>query len=234
MSRSARHLLTAFGVLACVSISAAAQQESAGTPRPADANPAKLAGTWSFDDGASREDHRNWRRPVGNPQPMGNPSTGTGGVGPRRTGGGGMPAGGGGTGGGGWGGGDGFIPRPTSSTFDTELRRVLRDLLEVAETYEIELRDGQVVITDDLERSLTFSTSGRKEKHRLGATSFDAKTSWEGALLKQDIESIGGFRMSQVFLPTEDGSSMFVSIRVEKPEFTPPIKPITRTYRRSN
>ena len=82
--------------------------------------------------------------------------------------------------------------------------------------------------------TLTFTTTGKKEKHRIGATSFEAKSAWDGAVLRQEIEAVGGFKMTQVYYPATDGQTMFVSMTVEKPEFKPPIKPITRTYRRVN
>lgn len=241
MSRSAvRDVLAGLGVLTCVTVALAGQRQTqppAAAPAAAAAQPpSSLAGSWEFDDDQSKEDQRNWRRPVGAPRPF-----------PTQPTGGGFPGGGGGYPGGGYGGGSGgvvpplgggqsggYLPRPTSSTFETELRRALRDLLEVAESFEIALKGDQVVITDDLDRTFTYTTDGRKEKYRVGATDFAAKTSWDGAMLKQDIEAIGGFHMTQVFLPTEDGQGMFISIRVDKPAFTPPIKPITRTYRRAS
>ena len=241
MSRRAlRHVLVGLGVFACVAggsarqaspTSPSAQAPSASGPPPAE-RAANLAGSWEFDDGQSKEDQRNWRRPVGAARPIPSNTGGRGGGFPGSSAG--YPGGPGGMMPPMGGGGGGFVPRPSSAAYDTELRRALRDLLEVAAGYEIALKQDQVIITDDLERTLTFSTSGKKEKHRIGATNFESRTSWDGGLLMQDIEAVGGFHMSQVFFPAEDGQSMFVSIRVDKPDFKPPIKPITRTYRRTN
>ena len=226
MSRSVvRQVLAGLGVVACVAGMSAVQEPQSPAPE-ANSSPVKLAGSWEYSEDASKEDPRNWRRPVGSTQPLANP--------------GGFPAGGPDGGGRrpagdpGWGGGGGFIPRPASAQFEGDLRRALRDLLEVAETFDIVLKPDQVVITDDLDRTLTFSTTGKKEKHRIGATNFETKTVWEGAILKQDIEAIGGFHMTQVYFPSADGQTLFVSMTVDKPEFKPPIKPITRTYRRVN
>ena len=228
-----RHVMTGVGVVACAAAASASQQastEGAGAALPAE-RAAALAGTWELNEAASQDDQRNWRRPVGSSNPLAGP--GGGGGGGRRSGGDGMPPsmGGGGWGGGGFGGG-GYIPRPSSGVYEADLRRALRDLLEVAGSLQIELKPEQVVVTDDLERTLTFSTIGRKEKHRIGATNFQARAAWDGGVFKLDIESVGDFRMTQAFVPSEDGQTLFVSITVERPEFKPPIKPITRTYRR--
>ena len=110
---------------------------------------------------------------------------------------------------------------------------MLRDLLEIAESYSVTIDAGRATFTDDLERVLVFSLNGRKEKHRLAATEFEARTAWDGARLTIDIEAYGGFRMSQVYVPSEDGQSLFVAMVVQKPKFTPPIKNVTRVYRRA-
>jgi hypothetical protein len=229
MSRSAvRQVLGGLGVVACVTtVSAIQAPQSPASPDPAAAPATTLAGSWEYSEDASKEDPRNWRRPVGATRPIPNPAGQNGGGDYRGRGGGDM------MGGGGWAGG-GFIPRPSSATFEGDLRRALRDLLEVAATFDIVVKPDQVVITDDLDRTLTFGTTGKKDKLRIGATNFEAKSAWDGAVLRQEIEAIGGFRMTQVYFPATDGQTMFVSMTVEKPEFKPPIKPITRTYRRVN
>ena len=230
-----RHVLAGVGVVACVIAVSASQQsqssEAAGSGAPAE-RAANLAGSWEFNEDASKDDQRNWRRPVGQTRPVPGSGGGGGGGGGYSGGGQGPTSMGGGPGG--WGGGGGgYLPRPSSAMYEADLRRALRDLLEVAESFRIALGPGHVVITDDLERTLTFSTTGKKEKHRVGTTTFEARTIWDGGLLKQDIESVGGFHMMQVFFPSEDGQTLFLSITVDRPEFKPPIKPITRTYRRA-
>lgn len=130
----------------------------------------------------------------------------------------------------------GNIPRPprgTSGTFETAFRRTLRDLLEIAESYSIKVDAGRATVIDDLGRALVFTLNGRKEKHRLGATEFEARSAWDGVRLTLDVEAYGGFRMSQVFQPSEDAQSLFVAMVVQKPKFTPPIKDVTRVYRRA-
>jgi hypothetical protein len=222
--RAVRQVLAGLGVVASVAFVSAKQAAQSAVPDAAPSAPTRLAGSWEYSDDDSKEDPRNWRRPV-SARPMVNPGGfpggGPDGAPPRPRG---EPMG--------WSGG-GFVPRPSSAQFEGDLRRALRDLLEVAETFDIVLKSDQVVITDDLDRTLTFSTNGKKEKQRIGATNFEAKTRWEGDLLKQDIEAIGGFHMLQVYFPSADGQTLFVSMTVDKPEFKPPIKPITRTYRRT-
>ncbi len=226
MSSVVRLGLTAVGVLVCA-VSTSAQQQPAATsatPTPKVSAPDRLAGQWVFDDDESIEDQRNWRRPVGNgrsavlnPPPISGRQQPPGDMGQS----------------------SGMNPQgvrrypSANSSFDTAFRRTLRDLLEIAETYSVKVDAGRATFTDDLERALVFTLNGRKEKHRLAATEFDARSTWDGVRLTLNIEAYGGFRMSQVFQPSEDGQSLFVAMVVQKPTFTPPIKNVTRVYRRA-
>jgi hypothetical protein len=224
-ARLEKFALVAMGVLVCAT-GALARQEPAGanpTTGPKAGPPEKLVGQWVFDDDESIEDQRNWRRPVGSGRPAVLNPTGNSGV--QRT-----PSGMGSS-----------IPTPqgvrryptANMSFDSAFRRTLRDLLEIAESYAIKVEDGRATVTDDLDRALVFTLNGRKEKHRLAATEFEARSTWDGVRLALDVEAYGGFRMSQVFQPSEDGQALFVAMVVQKPKFTPPIKNITRVYRRA-
>jgi hypothetical protein len=162
-----------------------------------------VEGLWDFNPGESHEDQRNWRRVVHPDLDTSQPAQ------PPRS---------------------GILP---PEAYDNDARRALRDLLEIAQSYTLAVREKDVTITDDLGRSTTYATDGRREKHQFGATEFDARTTWDHALLSQQIEAMDLIRMTQVFMPSEDGRSLFIWIKVEKPEMNPPIKPITRVYSRT-
>jgi hypothetical protein len=112
---------------------------------------------------------------------------------------------------------------------DWRLRTAMRDLLEVAERLDFRVGQGKVTITDDLDRALTFATGGDREKHQLAATEFHARTKWNGEALTQDI-SADLLALSVVYLPSDDGRALLMSIKVVRPQFSPPFKEITRIY----
>lgn len=114
---------------------------------------------------------------------------------------------------------------------DWRLRAALRDLLEVADRLTFSLDAGRVTITDDLDRSRTYATDGTKEKRQLAATEFQARTSWNGSSLVQDIVA-DRLTLAEVYLPAADGQSLLLSITIVKPKFEPPIAPMTRIYAR--
>lgn len=238
--RPARIVLVvlAFGALSTFGAAQAPQLTPTATPAApaAPAAPApdiNLSGTWKFDDGAIKDDQRNWRRPV-----QGRPAV------PGAVGGVGVPPEGGASGtSGGSGGGVGDpvgaptglrAPRSAGSLgepWDSQVRRALRDLLEVTPRYTITVQPTQVTFVDDLDRTFVYMTDGRKEKKRSGGTEFDVRTTWEGSVLRQDIVA-SALRMSQAFMLASDQSSMFVWLTVEKPELVPPIKKLARVYMR--
>lgn len=186
-----------------------------------------MAGSWQFDNDESKDDERNWRRPV-SPTPTAPINTPGGGGASMPTPGGGQV-------------GTGRWPDPnesqagrrtTSTLFVNDAARALRDLLEVAEKYAIQIGPEAVTFTDDLGRVFKFSLTAEKEKHRIGATEFFATTRWDGMYLVQEITALGQLKISQIFLPSSDQKSLFLWIKVEKPLFTPRIKDITRVYTR--
>ena len=116
-------------------------------------------------------------------------------------------------------------------TGDWQLKSAMRDLLEIAEKLSFRFSEDSVSITDDLNRTLTFATTGAKEKRQLSATEFNARTRFSGGALTQLVTS-DELTMTEVYLPSEDGSEMLVSITVDKPDFKPPLKDIMRVYTR--
>jgi hypothetical protein len=124
------------------------------------------------------------------------------------------PGGGGGGGGGGFGSG---MPPSAALNIYQQSRDTLRDLMEIAPGLSFDVTGTSVVLTDDLERTLTFPTDGRKQKYVLGAAMFDAKAYWEGSKLKVDIEGPNSLKMNQTLFLSEDGSRLFVIIRVGQP-----------------
>jgi hypothetical protein len=236
--------LAAWGVALCLVVPGAGQNQPATKPGATAVD--RLAGRWTLDDNNSLDDQKNWRRPVSQrpttldtPAGLANPLSGWK---PPQT-----PA---------------TPPAPAPQTpqqapppsqpvspqpplnpkSDTSSRRrmdeathrrTMRDLLEIAEGYVVRPEADRVTVTDDLGRALVFMLDGRKTKHRLGGTEFTSRSRWEDARLTVDIEAEAGFKMSQVFLPAEDGAALFVGMVVTKPQFTPALKNIQRVYRRA-
>ena len=116
---------------------------------------------------------------------------------------------------------------------DWQLKSAMRDLLEVAESLSFRVSSDSVTITDDLQRVLTFATSGSKEKRQLAATEFNVRTKFTGNALTQQM-TVDELVMTEIYLPSEDGREMLVSISVEKPDFQPPLKTIMRVYTRTD
>jgi hypothetical protein len=126
-----------------------------------------------------------------------------------------------------------FAPRTSVSPYTGEwlLRSAMRDLLEIAERLSFSASQDSVTITDDLERRLTFATTGNKEKRQLAATEFNARTRFSGGALEQQL-SVDELLLTEIYLPSEDGREMLISINVDKPDFQPPLKSIMRVYSR--
>jgi len=183
-----------------------------------------LSGKWTLDEKSTHEDQRNWRRPVADELDslVGSvPSPWTSGyIGGPLSPGPGMPMGSAG-------------PRSSAGLSDNDVRRAMRDLLEQAASYVIDAGDGHVTITDDLNRTTTFAADGQKEKHRQGATDYESQTSWNAdGQLVQELAWSKELRVTEIWMPGDDGQSLFVWIKVTKPTFIPPVKDIKRVYAR--
>ena len=119
-------------------------------------------------------------------------------------------------GGGGMGFGSGMPPSAALNIYQ-QSRDTLRDLMEIAPGLSFEVTDTTVTLTDDLERTLMFPTDGRKQKYLLGAAIFDAKAYWEGSKFKLDIAGPNSLKLNQTLFLSEDGSRLFLIIRVGEP-----------------
>jgi hypothetical protein len=196
---------------------------AAAVPVPAAANRPHedMAGSWSYNPDQSVN------AATGRPETLRAAN--------ERRGGGGGGGGGGATGGGGPRGGPGGPSigpgygagadgRPLGGGYDgppsvafsmmQQSRDTVRDLMEIAPRLTVAVSSTNVTFTDDLNRTLVFPTDGKKQKYQLGAAIFDAKTYWDGSQLKMDIEGPNSLKMSETFLLSEDGSRLFVLIRI--------------------
>jgi hypothetical protein len=128
-------------------------------------------------------------------------------------------------------GGGTFGPNPLVLA---EQRTLVRDLMEVNEKLTIKVASESVVFTDDLGRSRTYPTDGKKYKYRLAAAAYEARVYWDGAQLKKEIEGAYGFRMRETYFLGDDGQRLFVIIRIgdqhKKPP--PPVSGANRVYDR--
>ena len=97
-------------------------------------------------------------------------------------------------------------------------RDTRRDLMEIAPILQLNASPEGLTVTDDLDRQLTFPLDGTKQNYQLGAALFDARTYWQDDQIRMDIEGPDGFRMSETWLLSEDGSKLFLIIRVGEPE----------------
>lgn len=97
------------------------------------------------------------------------------------------------------------------------VRSAARDLLEVPERLKIMVSTDAITIADDLDRARTYPTDGKKRKYQLGSAVFEAKASWEGSRLRKDIEAVNQFRMTETYFVSDDGSRLFVIIRLGDP-----------------
>jgi len=197
--------------LAGSTLAAASAQQTAVPVEPPVSAHSRLIGSWKIDRRQLPDDQDVWRRRVdAMPTETAAPRAGA------------------------FGASDPMLASPGSSYSALDiatLRSAMRDLLETAERLSFGLGDDAVTITDDLNRALTFATTGKKERRQLAATEFDAKTKWSGEALTQDV-TVWNFAMTEVYLPKQDNEELLVSIRIVKPNFQPPIKDISRVYTR--
>ncbi len=116
-------------------------------------------------------------------------------------------------------------------------RSAQRDLLEVPWSLTIDVTPESVTFVDDLERSRTYLTNAKKKKFQLGAAVYNAKTYWDGARLKKDIDAAGSFKMTETYFLSEDASRLFVIIRLGDPKQASaknaPLAGVNRVYDRA-
>jgi len=137
---------------------------------------------------------------------------------------------GGSTGGGGMGGGAPIPRAPMVNTF--VLRDLARDLLEIPEMLRITSSSESVIFVDDLGRELVFPTNSKKQKYQIAAAVFDAKTSWVNSQLEIQISAAENFKMTQTFRLSDDGSRLYVIIRLGEPRKDRPVVGVNRSYAR--
>jgi hypothetical protein len=91
----------------------------------------------------------------------------------------------------------------------------LRDLLEVPESYVIEVAPGAVTFTDDLERRRTYPTDNRERDYQLSASKFEARAWWDGPTLTKEVKGGGGYTLTETYFLSDDGDRMFVIVRLK-------------------
>jgi hypothetical protein len=120
---------------------------------------------------------------------------------------------------------------PTLSMMQ-ESRSLRRDLMEVPEALTINVTNGAVSFTDDLDRTRVYDTTGLKQKYQLGAARFSASTVWQDSQLRKHIEAADGFRMSETYFLSPDGERLFVIVRLGDPKKGPSSVGVNRVYDR--
>jgi hypothetical protein len=114
--------------------------------------------------------------------------------------------------------------------FISERRALFRDLLEVPELLRIRVTSDSVVFTDDLLRERTYPVNGKMQKYQIGAARFEARAYWDGAQLRKDIEAPNDFKMTELYLLSEDGKRLHVVIRIGDPKRPETIIGVNRIY----
>jgi hypothetical protein len=111
-------------------------------------------------------------------------------------------------------------------------RDTRRDLLEIAPELRLDVTEKTVTVVDDLDRKLVFPYDNTRQKYQYGAALFDARTTWAQNQLKNDIEGPDGLKMFQTWFLSEDGTKLFLIIRVGEP--APGARPVgvNRVYDR--
>jgi hypothetical protein len=214
---------------------------AAATPATSSARES-FAGVWVYNPEESlnaangrKEDNAAMRRAGNSGQ---NGSANGGGAGRNGSGGGGGNSGGGAPGqanpsAGAFGGSSAGYGSPFTSLIANERRDLVRDLLEVPVELSIKLTENDITFTDHLKRELTYPTTGKKKKYQLSASVFEAKTYWDGPVLKKEIEGTENFKMSETYMLSESGKRLFVIVRVanSQDKDAPPVG-VNRVYDR--
>jgi len=211
----AAKLLFAFAITVAVGVCVSAQQTPAPPaaapvlPRP---NPA-MSGVWDYNDALSVDaaTGRPEQAPLSATQrPRRGPTTAIDGTAAAASG----PAAGGRS----TSGAVDEFERTAMLAFLAERRALVRDLLEVPELLRIRVTNDSVIFTDDLLRERTYPVNGKMQKYQIGAARFEARASWEGAQFRKDIEASNGFKMTELYLLSEDGKRLHVVIRLGDPK----------------
>jgi hypothetical protein len=111
-------------------------------------------------------------------------------------------------------------------------RDARRDLLEIAPTLQLQASGQAVAITDDLDRVLAFPADGSTHRYQIGAALFDARSYWDRGQLKIDIDGPDGLKISETWFLSEDGSRLFLIIRLGDPVKTTRPVGVNRVYDR--
>ena len=130
---------------------------------------------------------------------------------------------------GGMGGGGGRSGRQMAIV---ETREIVRDLMEVPEKLTLKVTAEGAIFTDDLGRERLYNTDYKKRKYQIGAAQFEARARWDGAVFKKEIEAARGFRMYQTYFLSDDGTRMFVIIRLGEQTKNAAVVGVNRVYDR--
>jgi hypothetical protein len=111
-------------------------------------------------------------------------------------------------------------------------RDTRRDLLEIAPALALAGTAESLTITDDLERQLSFPADGTRQKYQLGAAVFEARGVWDRDRFVVEIEGPDGLQIHETWFLSQDGSRLFLVIRVG--EVAPGVRPVgvNRVYDR--
>jgi hypothetical protein len=93
-------------------------------------------------------------------------------------------------------------------------RDTRRDLLEIAPRLSLAASAELLTITDDLERELSFPANGLRRKYQLGAAVFEATGAWDRDRFVVEIEGPDDLQIFQTWFLSQDGSRLFLVIRV--------------------
>lgn len=113
-----------------------------------------------------------------------------------------------------------------------ERRTYIRDLLEVPELLKIRATTEEVVIGDDLGRERTYPTDGRQQRYQLSAARYEASATWSPTYFRKEIKGANNFQMSETYFVSDDGSRLFVIIRIGDPKKPETLAGVNRVYDR--
>lgn len=226
-------LISVVAMLAAAPGATAGQQRQGGpstvSVRPI--SPEAITGQWDYNDALSvdaatgrpeRAPRSATQRP---PAASSGASTGSGaGEGGR----------GGGAGAGGGRGGDTFdqARRAMAAVIAAERRTYVRDLLEVPEQLTIRASADEVTFVDDLARERTYAADGRPQKYQLSAARYEATSTWTETYFRKEIEGTNNFKMSETYFVSDDGTRLFVIIRIGDPRKPETLAGVNRVYDR--